>query len=299
MSNKKLLVEKLLTLVWIAVVSAVLIQIYRYAQPAWDRIDGFNGPLALAGVAAGLLAGLPSVWILADYFRRFGRPDWWWLAFILTFLPAMGKYIPGKIWVAGSFILHAGNLANISAGDSMVYQVYFQVLGIMATVLLLLGGSLAGYGLLYSVEFLAAGVVILFSLIALVVFLGKLLNRYGIKPRAERVLPHIAALVVQKVLRGGALVLFISAFIGVHEYTVSILLSFFISMQIGVLAFFAPAGLGITEGVYMVTLAPVMGMENAILVAVLSRIWHTLLDALLAMLALVIRVRRMPVLTGT
>jgi hypothetical protein len=299
MSNKKLLIENLLTLIWIIVVSAVIVQIYRYALPVWDRIGSFNLPLVLSSIAAGIFSGLPSVWILGDYFHKFKRPSAWSLAFILTFLPAIGKYIPGKIWVAGSFILHASNLANITVGDSMVYQIYFQILGITATVLLLLCGSLVGYQIIYSVEFLIAGAVILFSLIALIIFLGKLLDRYRIKPRTDRIFPHLAALVVQKVLRGISLVIFVSAFIDIHAYTASILLSFFIAMQIGVLAFFAPAGLGITEGVYMVTLSPVMGIENAILVAVLSRIWHTLLDALLAVLALLIKSRRLQLLTET
>lgn len=55
---------------------------------------------------------------------------------------------------------------------------------------------------------------------------------------------------------------------------------------LGFLAFFSPAGLGIREGVYLLTLSPIVGSDMASLTAVCLRLLQTLIDILMAILGL-------------
>jgi len=52
---------------------------------------------------------------------------------------------------------------------------------------------------------------------------------------------------------------------------------------VGMLAVFAPNGLGVREGVLAVMLASIMPMEIAILLSVLSRVWTLVLDGVIAL----------------
>lgn len=289
MNNHRKIVDKILTVFWVVALVLVLFKIYEYASPVWDRISNVNTIFAVIGIIFGLFCSFPSVWVVRNYFSGFNKNNSWSIAFFLTFLPALGKYIPGKIWAAGSFVLHASNLANVTVSESMVFQIYYQVVGITATTLLVVFGYLFGFEIILSIEFLVIFILVLVSCLGLSLLLSRYMKQYKIKLRTDKFLHHVMALVIQKILKGICLVIFISSVVDIDAYAVIILFAFFIAMQIGVLAFFAPAGLGITEGVYMIILSPVVGPEIAITVTLLSRIWNVLLDTILAMMALFVR----------
>ena len=293
MNNYSKIVYKILTVFWVVALTLVLLKLYEYASPVWDRISNVNTLFVVIGIIFGLFCSSPSVWVLRNYFSEFNKNNSWSIAFFLTFLPALGKYIPGKIWAVGSFILHASNLANVTVGESMVFQIYFQVVGITATTLLVVFGYFFGFEIILSIEFLIIFILVLVSCLGLSVLLSRYMKQYKIKLRTDRFLHHVMALVVQKILKGICLVIFISAFMDINAYAVNILFAFFIAIQIGILAFFAPAGLGITEGVYMIILSPIIGPGNAITVTLLSRVWHVLLDAILAVMALLVKYHRL------
>jgi len=293
MNNNRKIVDKILTVFWVVALALVLFKIHEYASPVWDHISNINILFVVIGLISGLIASFPSVWIFRNYFNGFNKHNSWSIAFFLAFLPALGKYIPGKIWVAGSFVLHASNLANVTVGDSMVFQIYYQVVGITATTLLVVIGYYFGFEIILSIEFLLVFILVLAACLGLSILLSRYMKQYKIKLRTDRFLHHVMALLAQKILKGICLVIFISAFMDINAYAVNILFAFFIAMQIGVLAFFAPAGLGITEGVYMIILSPVVGPEIAITVTLLSRVWNVLLDTILAMMALFVKNRRL------
>lgn len=293
MNNYSKIVYKILTVFWVVALTLVLLKLYEYASPVWDRISNVNTLFVVIGIIFGLFCSSPSVWVLRNYFSEFNKNNSWSIAFFLTFLPALGKYIPGKIWAVGSFVLHASNLANVTVSESMVFQIYFQVVGITATTLLVVFGYFFGFEIILSIEFLIIFILVLVSCLGLSVLLSRYMKQYKIKLRTDRFLHHVMALVVQKILKGICLVIFISAFMDINAYAVNILFAFFIAIQIGILAFFAPAGLGITEGVYMIILSPIIGPGNAITVTLLSRVWHVLLDAILAVMALLVKYHRL------
>lgn len=293
MNNYSKIVYKILTVFWVVALTLVLLKLYEYASPVWDRISNVNTLFVVIGIIFGLFCSSPSVWVLRNYFSEFNKNNSWSIAFFLTFLPALGKYIPGKIWAVGSFVLHASNLANVTVSESMVFQIYFQVVGITATTLLVVFGYFFGFEIILSIEFLIIFILVLVSCLGLSVLLSRYMKQHKIKLRTDRFLHHVMALVVQKILKGICLVIFISAFMDINAYAVNILFAFFIAIQIGILAFFAPAGLGITEGVYMIILSPIIGPVNAITVTLLSRVWHVLLDAILAVIALLVKYHRL------
>jgi len=249
MNNYSKIVYKILTVFWVVALTLVLLKLYEYASPVWDRISNVNTLFVVIGIIFGLFCSSPSVWVLRNYFSEFNKNNSWSIAFFLTFLPALGKYIPGKIWAVGSFVLHASNLANVTVSESMVFQIYFQVVGITATTLLVVFGYFFGFEIILSIEFLIIFILVLVSCLGLSVLLSRYMKQYKIKLRTDRFLHHVMALVVQKILKGICLVIFISAFMDINANAVNILFAFFIAIQIGILAFFAPAGLGITEGV--------------------------------------------------
>lgn len=57
---------------------------------------------------------------------------------------------------------------------------------------------------------------------------------------------------------------------------------------LGVIALFAPAGLGVLEGVYLVMLSPLIGSDLAALVAVCLRFLQTVVDVLVALAGIII-----------
>jgi len=293
MNNYSKILHIILNVFWAVALTLVLLKLYEYASPIWDRISNVNIVFVVIGIIFGLFCSFPSVWVLRNYFSEFNKNNSWSIAFFLTFLPALGKYIPGKIWTTGSFVLHANNLANVTVSESIVFQIYFQVVGVTATTLLVIFGYFLGFEIIFSIEFLVIFIFVLVSCLGLSVLLSRNMKEYKINLKTDRFLYHVTALVVQKILRGICLVIFISAFIDINAYAVIILFAFFIAIQMGLLAFFAPAGLGITEGVYMIVLSPIIGPENAVVVALLSRVWHVLLDAILAVMALLVKYYRL------
>jgi len=296
MNNFRMILDKFLTIVWVGVLILVSFKVYEYASPIWQRISNVDITFVVAGIIAGLFFSMPSVWLLRDYFRRFDKNISWSITFFLMFLPALGKYIPGKVWAIGSFVLNSKNLASIAIGDSMVFQFYFQIIGIIATSLLVIAGYFVGYEIIFSIEFLVIFLIILLTCFGLSVVLVRSMKKYQVRIQSDRIWLHVMILIGQKIMRGISLVIFISAFMEINDNVIHILFAFFIAMQIGVLAFFAPAGLGVTEGAYIMTLSSVLGPETAITVALLSRVWSMVLDILLAMAALLVKKYRLIVL---
>lgn len=289
MINRKYLLNKLLNVVWLIILVIVGMHIYGYMHSVVDKINEVNYIFVSLSVICGILFSMPSAWILMDYFDRFNKSGSLSAAVFLMFVPALGKYIPGKIWALGSFVLYGKSIANISAENAIVFQIYFQVMSIVSTVLLLVAGYILGYESIYSPRFLLTTVLIIVALFAMVFLLNNRIQKTGLKIRTDRIINHLFAFTLQKILRGISLLIFISAFIDISGSWVEILFSFFAAMQVGVLAFFAPAGLGVMEGAYIFILSPLLGTEVAILVAVISRVWLTALDFVMALTGFVLK----------
>ncbi len=288
MADYKKILYQLLNLIWIGVLVIVGYHIYENAAPVWQKIGEVRYAYLIIGMVTGVVFTFPSVWILNDYLEKYHLQKGYAVSCYLMFVPAIGKYIPGKIWVAGSFMIHAGKLGNISAQDALVFQIYYQLTGIAGTLLLLVSGYVYGHEAFYSWTYLVAAIVIIGGMFVLIIYFRGKTGGRKLDINAVSIAKHIAAITIQKILRGISLLVFLCAFTDVEHY-VDVFYAYVVAMQAGVLAFFAPAGLGVTEGVYMVILSPVSGAELAILVALVSRLWSTALDFLLALTGITVR----------
>lgn len=89
---------------------------------------------------------------------------------------------------------------------------------------------------------------------------------------------------------GVAFFLFISSF---HAISIQHLLpltgAFSLSVCLGMVALFAPAGLGVREGFLLLFLKPILGIEVAIIVSITSRLWLSLSECLAILLTLGLR----------
>lgn len=245
----------------------------------------FNFFMAIIGLLAGVLASMPSAWITNNYFFREYKKSTLAISFVLTFLPAIGKYIPGKAWAVLTFMLQAKTLAEISAKSSAGFQIYFHLIGLISTSLFLC----AGLGILYFVDqsdkysqFLIGVLVVLFVSILATIITLRYFRTSEHNTSNKSIAMHILAISMQKFLRGIALIIFLESWLPLQGNWILILFSFVAAMQAGVLAIFAPAGIGVTEATYVYFLSGPLTLEIAITIAILARLWQTCLDFLLA-----------------
>lgn len=289
MSDYKTTAYRLFNLIWILILLPVGYYIYIHAAPVLERIDKIHYGYIFTGLGTGMLFTLPSVWVLDEYLGKYHIKKRIATASFLMFVPALGKYIPGKIWVTGSFIINAKQMAQISAKDVLGFQVYFQLIGLGSTLILLILGYIIGHSMFYSISYLLFSVLIVVAFFAFIIYIKSKVNfefKGLINPKSA--IRHLLAILLQKSTRGFSLLIFISAFVDVGYY-LEIFYAYILAMQTGVLAFFAPAGIGITEGTYMLVLSPLKGAEFAVLVALISRLWSTAIDFLLAAVGIVIK----------
>ncbi len=57
---------------------------------------------------------------------------------------------------------------------------------------------------------------------------------------------------------------------------------------IGILSIFAPSGIGVREGILILGLSLVMPQEYAVIISVVSRLWSTIAELLLVMMAFIV-----------
>jgi hypothetical protein len=226
-------------------------------------------------------------------------------AFRIYFLANLGRYLPGRIWqVAGMAVLaqRAGVPALGAIAASALAQLCFLLSGTIFLAALMpltfgIGTTLAAL----------AGCAILLAVVYWMVGTDagqRTRRRLGARlgPRAataleaafdaaSRVRPYHGLLWLggyfgSWVLLGGAFAIFTTAFVPEaatdFRYLAGTMAAGYLS---GYLAIFAPAGVGVREGVMGVLLARVVPPPAALLVAVASRIWFTITE-LLVLLAI-------------
>ncbi len=214
----------------------------------------------------------------------------------LYFLASLGRYVPGKFWqVAGIAVL--SNRAGLSPVGATAAALLGQLAFLLSGALFLAiamptgrGAAAAAAGLLGALAALfivrsAPGRRLAATLRTRVPRLGTALDlATGVRPR------HAArwglAYALTWVLLGGAFVLFVTSFYpdaGSHpRYVAGTVAASYLG---GYIAVFAPAGIGVREGLMGVLLADVMPAPAALVVSLASRVWFTAVE-LLPLLAL-------------
>ena len=254
------------------------------------RAQPIEWRFSVAWIAASVLVVFASYAVLIEAWRRvvlsMGERLAFFTAARIWFLASLGKYVPGKVWavagaavlaqragvdpavaVAGAIVLQALALASGAAVVAVTAREAFQVVGqgavpVAAAVVVL---SLAGVAMLSS---------------------QRLLDRFNRLlpiswPRLRAIPPRMlgAAFVANALAWTGyglALRLLARGLLpGVELSLAQAVGVFTCSYLVGFIALFAPGGLGPRESVFLLMLAPDIGLKPAAALALASRLLLT------------------------
>jgi len=217
-----------------------------------------------------------------------GAPDPGWIGANRIVLSAnLGRYLPGKVWqVAGLAVLSRREGIPVSLGVSA---------GVLGQAFHLVGAAVVGAAALGALDGMALGVWVGFGALAVFVVataLPSLLRgAFRLIFRVARLDPASAPapdplfgprwVVLHTLVWCGYGVAFavLVRGLGLDGGTFALAASFSAAYLLGYLAIFAPAGIGVREGVLIALLRPSLGAA-AVGVAVLARVWMTLVELL-------------------
>lgn len=274
-----------------AVIPAVLLFfIGRSIWRQWDTIQAFTWNLDARWLALSAAAFWADFVILILLWRVFlsiisGKKLSLITAYRISALANLGKYVPGKVWaVLGIvyFLKRRGYAAAEAVASTGLHQAYTVVAGLLF-VSAVLGSEIWGRLPLLSVLVgLGLAVVVIYP----PVFSG-LLNR-GLKLLKRDPLPYtlsfgraltlLLAYVAAWILYGASFWCMLKG-IGLENPPFwSMAAASSAAYLLGFLALFAPGGLGVREGVLMVLIAPHSPAGLAATVAVIARVWITIVE---------------------
>jgi len=256
------------------------------AQPLeWSLEPGW---LILSAVVVWLMYGLLiAAWRIM--LTGWGRGlDFWSAARIWT-VSSLGKYLPGKVWaVAGMAVMaqRAGVGAGPATGSAIILQVL--AIGTGAAVAALTGwtslrtaypGAEAGLAVLMLVSLLAVGMLARPAWIRRVVRIAAPESTVSLTPPAGAVAFGIVANTVAWLGYGVALWLLARGLLPRAGLSLmSAIAVFTASYLAGFLALFAPGGIGVREGVFILMLQGPIGIGAATALAFASRLLLTVTE---------------------
>ena len=207
------------------------------------------------------------------------------------FYSQLGKYLPGKVWVLlGRYYFYE------SKGKSrgrITIALYLEVLTILLSAGLL---SVIGAVSFKKANPLGSGTEIwwMFLLLLLVFlslypkFLQKILNWILLLFRKEPVILSISyrdiswillVCILSWIIGGIGFWIFVDSFFAIPSQHILFLTgALALSSTLGLIALFAPSGLGVREGVLVYLLSYLMPGGIAVIISVLTRIWMTLIE---------------------
>lgn len=203
----------------------------------------------------------------------------------IFFFSEIGKYLPGKVWVAvGRVLLYS----KIGVRRKMAIFILALELVLMVASALMFPGRMVIRHITLSYPFLA----VLICGVAMLLYL--IVRRLHVT--AKRIRDYITTFSIPVILIFISFTLFwiVLGFAFQHLilYFSHINIGPFPAIQIfsgswaaGFLAFFMPVGLGVREAFMTELLVPLIGNENALLIAIMSRIWWTLVEATFILLS--------------
>ena len=239
--------------------------------------------------------------VLIETWRRtviaWGARLGWGTAARIWFVSNLGRYVPGKIWQIGAMgaLAQAAGVSGIAAmGSSIVVNLANLFAGCLVVVL-------AGSSRL-AVPGFATGLVVCVAAIAATPWLlpraariaQRVTGREIPEPRipVRSIIVAIAGCSLAWLLYGVAFrTLAIAILPGAAGLTSQYAAVFTLSYLTGYLALFAPGGIGVREGALtkLLTLASLTTGAEAVLLAVVSRLWLTVLEAAPGLILLALR----------
>lgn len=261
----------------------------RYVIVNWNTIEHVGAPRPgwiIAATLMGLFSYVIHPYALKTLIESHGHAMSYSRALGLCYLPWLGKYVPGKVWVVVTGLYLFGKV-GISQPIAITCIILFTSLNLLAGLLI---SVLFGVpGMITSVEgLLMVGLAITIVIWALPKILNPTLNEFlrwigrsEIKTDlTARALYRVLLIMVgSNVTYGCGFSFLVRSFgdVPLDEmlYFVGIMVFSEVS---GFLALFAPAGIGVREGVLMAGLTPSIGAGPAIVISAVARVWGTGLE---------------------
>lgn len=267
---------------------------------SWDfHYPSLLVSVVLVGIAYSVLVG---VWKLI--LKQSGYVISYTKMFKIWFVSNLGRYIPGKVWQLLG-MLYLLEREKVPKSKSFTVAILAQVLSSMAGILVMLGflrydlyRELFSQSLWFLFVLLAfvAGVVILIiypQLLQKVINLGLGFlkkDKISMNYKPKNLLFYLLSYTGSWLLFGFCFLVFIRSITPApFEMYFGVTGAFAGSVTIGFLAFFAPGGVGIREGVLVALLNAYFPLPVATLIALLSRIWITLVEVLLFLIAMIFK----------
>ena len=226
-------------------------------------------------------------------------------AFVQLTLVNLGKYLPGKLWgmlARGNYMNRQGMRLNVVLAATLYEQLQLLHSGLVVGALSAAITFGPRYGALLVLVALLSVLLGLRFRNALLRGLNHIARRLDRTATASST-SNVGATDYAALLGYYALLWILSGLILVSLYTAlfdrvlepallaALVLANTISIVGGFAAIFAPAGIGVREITLVALLAPVMGMAEAVLLSVISRLWLVAMDLAGGALALVLRPR--------
>jgi uncharacterized integral membrane protein len=274
---------------------AIVVFVARYVAANWAEVQraDLRWHFSWPHIAAAIALVLAAFALLADAWRRmvagWGYPLAWATAARVWLLSSMAKYVPGKIWaLAGLAVMseRQGVPAWAAAGSAVLLQL--MSLGTAAAIVAITGLAVGGRipGPLGLGLFAAA-----MAGVSLLVIWPPLTRRVvgRLAPAADVThVPGVGPLLYGAAANCGAWLAYGAAFYVLAGATLpyaplgfpEAVGAYTASYVAGVLAPFAPGGLGVREGILVLALEPRMGLGNALALAAVSRLGVTAAEVL-------------------
>ena len=294
-------------LLWTAVKWAVVIavtffvgrEIYRRCQAvSWDQIHFAPTFWVFAGLSmcASITMMVTAYWLLL---ARLRRPLPWSRTFAVACVSLAGKYLPGKAptLVGAVWLFNKEGVPVRSAVGAVLLRTGLTVaVGLVISVPLTLTASFREafpWAWVACLVFSGLGVLcmhpMVFGAIARPLLRKLRRQELGDLPRLRDYLAPAGAVLVQWFFVGLALWFVVSS---ITSVSLDLLPAFIsvgaMAVTYGFVIFLAPAGLGVREAIFVAALGPIIGGDLAAVVAVAMRLVHTLAEALMALVGLVL-----------
>lgn len=283
------------TVAWIVFLAIVVFVVYKligqFQKVPWSEVHFRPGPTAaaVACVFAVSLMQLIARWTLLI---AYGYPLNWRIQLPVAWVPQLGKYLPGGIASVGGAVLllrKHGVPGAIGLSVSVLLDALAVMAGLIVSTPLLLWEPVRTrlpFAWLACIALTIVGLVSIHPK----VFVGLLnwtLKKIGRQPIAQvpplsKYLMPVIASFGQWLFAGLALWFMTDAVIDVSPKMLPLFIaSAALAMTVSYLTPFAPGGIGVREGLYLLTLGPVVGPTTAVVV-VAMRVIQTVVELLLA-----------------
>lgn len=284
-------------LVFLAQVVATVVVTWLIANQAGLTASQLRGVELASWDLDGWLFGASCVALLAGYFgtgllwghivRGLGGPTLSATTSVRLFMVAnLGRYVPGKVWqIAGLVAL--SRKQGVPASTATAAAVLGQGIGLASATLVGLtalwtvaDGAAWRWALpvvLLGGTALALAPPVFHAVVATWFRLAKTEEPEGLRPR--RAVGWLGLGLLTWVLYGGAFWILVES-LGLRVAALPTASAFAAAYVLGYVMVFAPAGLGVREGFLVALLAPQIGAGPAGAVAIIARLWTTVIEVI-------------------